>query len=98
MLNLQSFQYGRHDALVLDNLVEWSLILKYRALLQSNVDLHVLGESATGIYSYSVFLWGVPVCITLDADVDSTPFMASEWLQANVYRDVLPVGANKVLL
>ena len=94
VLNLQSFQYGRHDALVLDNLVEWSLILKYRALLQSNVDLHVLGESATGIYSYSVFLWGVPICITLDADVDSTPFMASEWLQANVYRDVLPVGAK----
>ncbi|CAE7816616.1 unnamed protein product [Symbiodinium sp. CCMP2592] len=94
VLNLQSFQYGRHDALILDNLVEWSLILKYRALLQANVDLHMLGESATGIYSYSVFLWGVPICVTLDADVDSTPFLASEWLQANVYRDVLPVGAK----
>ena len=71
---MQSFRYGHHDAFILDNLVEWSLVLKYRALLQANVDVHVLGESATGIYSYPVFLWGIPVCITLDADVDTQPW------------------------
>ncbi|CAE7541988.1 unnamed protein product [Symbiodinium natans] len=70
VLNLQAFEYGHHDALILDNLVDWSLILQYRALLQANVDLHRLGESATGIYAYSVFLWAVPICITLDADVN----------------------------
>ena len=94
VLNLQGFRYGHHDALVLDNLVEWSFVLKFRALLQANVDMHMLGESATGIYSYSVFLWAVPVCITLDSDVDCAPFEASNWLQTNVLRDVLPPGAK----
>jgi len=94
VLNLQGFQYGHHTALILDNLVDWSLILRFRALLQSNVDMHRLGESATGIYSHQVFLWATPVCITLDADVDSGPYEASEWLQANVYLDVLPSGTK----
>ena len=94
VLNLQAFEYGHHDALILDNLVDWSLILQYRALLQANVDLHRLGESATGIYAYSVFLWAVPICITLDADVNCALFYASDWLQANVYLDVLPHGAK----
>jgi hypothetical protein len=94
VLNLQAFQYGHHDALILDNLIDWSLVLKFRALLQANVDLHRLGESATGIYSYSVFLWAVPVCVTLDSDVDCQPFYESEWLQANVFMDTLPEGAK----
>ena len=93
-LNLQKFQYGHHDALILDNLVEWSLILKHRALLQSNTDVHILGESTTGVYAYRVFLWAIPVCITLDADVQRAPFDSSEWLQANVLLDVLPLGAK----
>jgi len=62
--------------LVLDNLVDWSFILKYRALLQSNVDVHMLGVS---VYAYKVFLWAIPVCITLDVDVDPTLFNESEW-------------------
>ena len=66
---------------MLDNLVEWSFVLKFRTLLQANVDMHMLGESATSIYSYSVFLWAVPVCITLDSDVDCAPFEASNWFQ-----------------
>ena len=67
--------------------MDWSFILKYRALLQSNVDVHMLGESATGVYAYKVFLWAIPVCITFDVDVDPTLFNESEWLQANVLLD-----------
>ncbi|CAJ1417156.1 unnamed protein product [Effrenium voratum] len=91
-LNLQKFQYGHHDALILDNLVEsFSIILKHRALLQSNADVHILGESMTGVYAYRVFLWAIPVCIT---DVQRAPFDSSEWLQANVLLDALPIGAK----
>ena len=79
------------SALILDNLVDWSLVLKFRALLQANVDLHVLGESATGMYAYSMFLWGIPVCVTLDMDVDCEPLRTSDWLKTNVLLDVLPV-------
>ena len=80
--------------LALSNMVTTLHSFWFRALLQSNVDMHRLGESATGIYSYQVFLWATPVCITLDADVDSGPYEASEWLQANVYLDVLPSGTK----
>ena len=93
-LNLQKFVYGHHDALILDNLVDWSLVLKHRALLQSNLDMHTLGESATGVYAYKVYLWAVPVCMTLDIDVDMEPYHSSEWLRANVLLDVLPTGAK----
>ena len=41
------------------------------------------------------FFFGPLLCgITLDADVDSGPYEASEWLQANVYLDVLPSGTK----
>ena len=93
-LNLQKFIYGGHDALILDNLVDWSFVLRHRALLQSNQDMHVLGESATGMYAYRVYLWAVPVCLTLDADVDMCLYHSSDWLQANVLLDVLPQGAK----
>ena len=94
VLNLQNFEYGRHNAVILDNLVDWALVLKYRALLQSNIDMHLLGDSATGIYAYSVFLWGVPICITLDSDVDNRPFYSSDWLQANVFLERLPENSK----
>jgi hypothetical protein len=77
---------------VLDNLVDWNLILTFRALLQANVDLHKLGETTTGAFSYEVFLWAVPICITLDLDVDMKPYHSSEWLQANIYLDILRPG------
>ena len=94
-LNLKGFQYGTHGALVLDNIVDFDLILRYRALLQANTDVHRLGESATGMYSYSVFLWAVPIILTVDLDVDATgAIAASEWLTANVLHDVLPRGTT----
>ena len=94
-LNLNGFRYGEHGALVLDNIVDLDLILQHRALLQANTDEHRLGESATGIYSYSVFLWAVPIIMTIDMDVDAAgAIAASEWLSANVLRDMLPRGAT----
>jgi hypothetical protein len=91
-LNLQGFKFGVHDALVLDNLVDWELILKYRAMLQANVDVHKLGETTTSIFAYPVFLWATPVLITLDEDVDCAPYFASKWLCANVLLDTLASG------
>ena len=94
-LNLSGFRYGEHGALILDNIVDFDLILRYRALLQANTDLHRLGESATGIYSYSVFLWAVPIIMTVDLDVGAAEAIAkSEWLSANVLHDVLPRGST----
>jgi hypothetical protein len=94
LLDLRAFVYGSHDAVIIDNLVSFDLILKYRALLQSNTDLHRLGESTTGIYSYTVFLWAVPVLVTLDIDVDTAPYFRSDWLQTNVLLDSLSQGSK----
>ena len=93
-LNLKGLTYGVHDALILDNINDLQLVLDYRAMLQSNVDMHRLGESQTGVFSYEVFLWALPTILTIDLDVDvQTQIQQSEWLQANVLLDVLPKGA-----
>ena len=92
-LDLRGFRYGHHDALILDNLVDFSLILKYRALLQANNDEHRLGQSATGMYSYGVYLWATPILATVDLEVDAVgAIAASEWLSANVLLDRIPQG------
>ncbi|CAJ1414261.1 unnamed protein product, partial [Effrenium voratum] len=93
-LNLRDFKYGFHDCLILDNVNTLKFILDYRAILQSNLDTHVLGDSATNVYSYTIFLWGTPILITLDCDVDVDTEMAeSEWLQANIMLDKLLRGS-----
>ena len=92
-LNLKGLTYGVNDALILDNINDLQLVLDYRALLQSNLDLHKLGESQTGVFSYDVFLWAVPSVLTIDLDVEVDKQMQqSEWLRANILLDVLPKG------
>jgi hypothetical protein len=93
-LDLRAFRYGHHDALILDNLISFDLILKFRALLQSNTDMHRLGQSQTGVCAYSVYLWATPVFVTLDMDVDTSPVQSSDWLRENVLLDTLPPGAK----
>ncbi|CAK9004575.1 unnamed protein product, partial [Durusdinium trenchii] len=83
---------------ILDNINDWAFILEHRALLQANADFHKLGESQTGVFSYTVFLWATPVAITLDLDVDSqSAFECSDWLRANVLLDVLKPGDKTFL-
>jgi hypothetical protein len=94
-LDLREFKYGFHDALILDNVNSLELVLSHRALLQSNNDTHRLGVSSTGIYSYAVYLWAVPVVLTMDLDVDARAALKkSEWLRANLLLDVLPADAK----
>lgn len=94
-LDLRDFKYGFHDALILDNVNSLDLVLANRALLQSNNDTHRLGVSSTGIYSYAVYLWAVPVVLTMDLDVNTAEALKrSEWLRANLLLDVLPSNAK----
>ena len=94
-LNLCKFVYGTHDALILDNINSFQIVLDHRALLQANTEEHLLGKSATGCYAYRTYLWATPVVLTLDSDVKAdAAFRASDWLRANVLLDVLPSGAT----
>jgi hypothetical protein len=64
-----------------------NFVLNYRALLQANNDIHVLGESKTGMYAYEVWIWRVPIVITVDmsASWDSE----EPWVKENCYELVL---------
>ena len=56
-------------------------VLNYRALFQASSDIHTLGDSRTGAYSYDVWLWRGPIVVTVDMTAvwDS----AEAWIQAN---------------
>ena len=63
-------------------------VLNYRALFQANSDIHTLGDSRTGAYSYDVWLWRVPIVVTVDLSAAWDP--AEAWIKANsvdVYLD-----------
>ncbi len=56
-------------------------MLEFRALIQATNDVHVLGSSSTGMYAYRVWLWKVPIILTVDmqADWDSE----DPWIKEN---------------
>ena len=56
-------------------------VLDYRAMFQSNNDIHALGDSRTGIYTYQVWLFKVPLVLTVDLTAKWNPQEA--WIQAN---------------
>ena len=64
--DLRGYKPDVHDCIVFDNVNDMAFILNYRALFQANNDVHVLGESKTGMYSYEVWLWRVPLVVTVD--------------------------------
>lgn len=64
--NLKGFSRKAHDLLLFDNVNDMKFVLDNRALIQANADIHTLGESRTGMYSYYVWLWRVPIVVTVD--------------------------------
>ena len=64
-----------------------SFVLHSRALFQANNDVRTLGDSKTGTYSYDVWIWRVPIVITVDT---SAPWDEHEpWIHANSHEKVL---------
>ncbi len=59
---------------------DMSFIMDNRALMQANADIHMLGESNTGMFAYYVWLWQVPIVVTIDlqAKWDSNDAWVSE--------------------
>ena len=53
-------------------------------------DIHTLGDSRTGAYSYDVWLWRVPIVVTVDLSAAWNP--AEPWIQANSLRVFLDRG------
>ena len=97
-LDLRGFNNTLHDGLVLDNVNSWGQLLHWRAVLQARNAKSRGGQSATNVYSYVQYLYGVPVVATIDLDapdaylVDKESPWRSKWLLKNTTRLSLPAG------
>lgn len=84
---LQNYDRQSHGFLLFDNVNDMSFVLSQRALFQANPDFHRLGESQTNIFSYEVYLFRVPLVVTIDESAawnDSEP-----WIRENQHLIVL---------
>ena len=88
-LDLKGFDVQKHDGVVLDNVSSWAQLLSWRAVLQGRNAKSRGGQSATNMYSYIQYLFGVPVVATVDLDapdpwlVERGGQWASRWLLKN---------------
>ena len=64
--DLRNYDEAIHSFILFDNVNSMKFILDQRALFQANNDVHTLGESKTGCYSYSVWLHAVRIVVTVD--------------------------------
>lgn len=79
--NLREFDNDKYGFIVFDNVNNMDFVLAHRAMIQANNDIHLLGESQTGIYAYSVWLFMVPIVITVDT---SAKWRSHEpWIREN---------------
>ena len=80
--DLKDFKRDQHGLIVFDNINSMSFVMSQRALIQANDSIHTLGQSATGIYSYNVWLHQIPIVGTVDhsAEWDSTDV----WMRENM--------------
>ena len=53
-----------------DNINDMQFVLDYCAMFRANNDVHTLGESKAGMYSYQVWLWRIPLVIAVDDSAD----------------------------
>jgi len=97
-LDLKDFDRDVNDGIVLDNVNSWKQLLSWRAVLQARNAKSKGGQSATNLYSYAQYLFGVPVAVTVDLDApdaflaDAGHEKASKWLLKNCVFVRLPAG------
>ena len=88
-LDLRDFNYEANDGIVLDNVNSWGQVLKWRAVLQARNAKSKGGQSATNMFSYPQYLYGVPIVLTIDLDAadahlaDPEDANRSRWLCRN---------------
>lgn len=97
-LDLRGFDRDLHDGIVLDNVNSWQQLLSWRALLQARNAKTRGGQSATNLYAYTQYLFGVAIAVTVDLDApdahlaDCSHEKRSKWLCKNCVFVRLPAG------
>ena len=84
--NLKAFDWTFHRMIVFDHVNNLDFMLNWRALMQANNDMRILGDSSTGMYAYHVWLWKVPIVLTVDTQAvwDSE----NSWVKENCFEVV----------
>ena len=82
--DLRAFRRHVHRAVLLDEVANPSFIVNNKKLLQAHVDGAILGQSATQLFSYEVFLWRVPIILTTNNwHLSDLTAEQREWVKAN---------------
>lgn len=82
--DLRAYKRGVHLCLLLDEMSSPKFIVQNKKLLQAHVDGAKLGQSATQLYSYDVFLWRLPIIITTNNwNLHDLEPIDREWIESN---------------
>lgn len=82
--DLINFRREEHKAILLDEMQGAEFIIGNKKVLQAHVDGAILGQSATQRFTYSVFLWRVPIILTTNNwDYSSFSPADKDWIREN---------------
>lgn len=82
--DLHGYRRHHHRAILLDEVANPSFIVGNKKLLQAHVDGALLGQSATQMFTYEVFLWRTPIILTTNNwDLRDLSEDELEWVHAN---------------
>ncbi len=81
---MHGFRRHYHVAVLLDEVADPSFIVNNKKLLQAHVDGAILGQSATQMFTYEVFLWRVPIILTTNNwDLSGLTDAELDWVRSN---------------
>ena len=82
--DLRGYRRQEHAAILLDEVSSPKFICDNKKVLQAHVDGAILGQSATQLYTYEVFLWKTPLMLTTN-DFDYSAYTESQknWIETN---------------
>ena len=73
-----------HKAVLFDEVSSPEFVVGNKKVLQAHIDGAILGQSATQLYTYEVFLWKIPLMLTTN-NWEYSAFTESDknWLETN---------------
>ncbi|CAK0879784.1 unnamed protein product [Prorocentrum cordatum] len=74
-LDLRGFDWEKHDGIVLDNVNSFAQLRRWRAVLRGRNAKSKGGQSATGMYSYTQYLFSTAIVATVDLDAPDGALM-----------------------
>ena len=82
--DMHGYERHRHLAVLMDEVQSPHFIANNKKLLQAHVDGAILGQSATQLYTYEVFLWRTPIILTTNNwDLSTLTVAENEWIASN---------------